>query len=100
LALVSRDAGSMLMHANNGGVDHLDSSIVSTGKRVYDAAPDTSRRQRIYGFWGCRIDFCFLANGGSIREAVPLCIRANRKNSFKHRLLTLAPAISLARRAA
>jgi hypothetical protein len=30
------------MHANNGGVDHLDSSIVSTGKRVYDAAPDTS----------------------------------------------------------
>jgi hypothetical protein len=32
----------MLMHANNGGVDHLDSSIVSTGKRVYDAAPDTS----------------------------------------------------------
>jgi tetratricopeptide (TPR) repeat protein len=36
----------------------------------------------------------------SIREAVPLCIRANRKNSFKHRLLTLAPAVSLARRAA
>jgi hypothetical protein len=34
--------GSMLMHADNGGVDHLDSGIVGSGKRVYDAAPDTS----------------------------------------------------------
>jgi hypothetical protein len=32
----------MLMHADNGGVDHLDSGIMGTGKRVYDAAPDTS----------------------------------------------------------
>jgi len=30
------------MHADNGGVDHLDSGIMGTGKRVYDAAPDTS----------------------------------------------------------
>ena len=51
-------------------------------------------------FWGCRIDFCFSANSGSISEAAPLCIRANGKNSFKHRLLTLARAVSLARRAA
>ena len=29
------------MHADNGGVDHLDSGIMGTGKRVYDAAPDT-----------------------------------------------------------
>src|ERR1700757_2279340 len=32
----------MLMHADNGGIDHLDSGILGSGKRVYDAAPDTS----------------------------------------------------------
>jgi hypothetical protein len=37
LALVPCYAGSMLMHADNGGLDHLDS-----GKGVYDAAPNTS----------------------------------------------------------
>jgi hypothetical protein len=36
LALVPRDAGSMLMHADNGRVDHLDSGIMSSGKCVYD----------------------------------------------------------------
>src|SRR3954463_5361482 len=42
LALVPFDAGSMLMHADNGGVDHLDSVIMGSSKCVYDAAPDTS----------------------------------------------------------
>jgi hypothetical protein len=32
----------MLMHANNGGIDHLDGGIMGSGKRIYDAAPDTS----------------------------------------------------------
>jgi hypothetical protein len=32
----------MLMHANNRGVDYLDSAIVGSGKCVYDAAPNTS----------------------------------------------------------
>lgn len=32
LALVPCDAGSMLMHADNGGVDHLDSGIM-VGRR-------------------------------------------------------------------
>lgn len=32
----------MLMHADNRGVDHLNSGIVGSGKRVYDAASDTS----------------------------------------------------------
>lgn len=41
LALVRCDAGSMLMHADNGSVDHLDSSILGRGKRFYDAAPNT-----------------------------------------------------------
>jgi len=32
----------MLMHADNGGVDHLDSGIVGYGKCVDDATSDTS----------------------------------------------------------
>jgi hypothetical protein len=42
LASIPCDAGPMLMHADNGGVDHLDSGIMGSGKCVYDAAPDTS----------------------------------------------------------
>src|SRR6478752_456412 len=42
LALVPCDAGPMLMHADNGGIDHLDGGIVSGGKCVYDTAPDAS----------------------------------------------------------
>jgi len=30
------------MHADNRGVDHLDSRIVGGGKSIYDTAPDTS----------------------------------------------------------
>jgi hypothetical protein len=32
LALVSRDAGSMLMNTDYRGVDHLDSGIMGSGK--------------------------------------------------------------------
>lgn len=32
----------MLMHAYSGGVDHLDSAVMGSGKRVHDAATDTS----------------------------------------------------------
>jgi hypothetical protein len=35
------DARSVLMHTDNGGVDHLDSPIISSGERVYDTAPYT-----------------------------------------------------------
>jgi hypothetical protein len=46
LALVPCDAGSMLMHSDNRGVDHLNSGIVSSGKCVYDAAPGTAASGR------------------------------------------------------
>jgi hypothetical protein len=36
----------MLMHADDGGVDHLNGHIMGGGKCIYDAAPDTARRQR------------------------------------------------------
>src|SRR3954468_3616904 len=32
----------MLMHADNGGVDHLDSGIMGSGECFNDAAPDAS----------------------------------------------------------
>ncbi|WP_283807102.1 hypothetical protein [Bradyrhizobium sp. Ghvi] len=40
----------MLMHADNGGIDHLDIGIMGNGKRFYDAAPTPVRghlRKRI-----------------------------------------------------
>jgi hypothetical protein len=30
----------MLMHTDNGGVDHLNSRIMGGGKCIYDTAPD------------------------------------------------------------
>ena len=39
LASVSSDAGSVLMHAHDGRVDHLDGRIMSDGKRVHDPIP-------------------------------------------------------------
>jgi hypothetical protein len=42
--MIACDAGSMLMQADNGDVDHLDSGVMSSGKCVYDPAPDPSHR--------------------------------------------------------
>jgi hypothetical protein len=42
LTPIPRDAGSMLMHADNGRVDHLDGGVMGSCQGVYDAAPDTS----------------------------------------------------------
>lgn len=41
LPSVAADAGSMLMHADNGGVNHLDSRIMGGGQSIYDAGPYT-----------------------------------------------------------
>jgi len=41
LTLILLDAGSMLMHANNGRVDHLDSGVMGSRQGVHNAAPDT-----------------------------------------------------------
>jgi hypothetical protein len=35
----------MLVHAGNGGVDHLDSGIMGSGKRFYDAKRTSTGRQ-------------------------------------------------------
>src|SRR6516164_1513029 len=70
LALVPCDARSMLMHADNGGVDHLDSGIMRSGKCVYDAAPDTSPAPAdeaivASGIWTKRLRYITPACSGS-----------------------------------
>ena len=40
LLSVARDAGPMLVHANDRGVDHLHGRIVSGGQRIHDLVPD------------------------------------------------------------
>src|SRR6516162_11288662 len=42
LLSVSDDAGPVLMHPDNRGVDHLHRRIMGGGQRVHDAAPDAS----------------------------------------------------------
>jgi len=46
LALAPCDAGSMLMHANNGGVDRLDSGIMGSGSASMMRPQTPARRQR------------------------------------------------------
>jgi hypothetical protein len=42
LAPVPFDAGPVLMHADDGGVYHLNSSVMGSGERVDDALPNAS----------------------------------------------------------
>jgi hypothetical protein len=40
--LVVRDAGSVLMHAHDGGIDHLHRRVMIGGQRIHDLVPDAS----------------------------------------------------------
>ena len=40
LVIVVRDTGSMLMHAHDGGIDHLHGRIVSRRQAIHDPIPD------------------------------------------------------------
>ena len=42
LAVVIGDAGTMLVHADNGRIDHLHRRIVSSRQRIHDLIPDAS----------------------------------------------------------
>jgi hypothetical protein len=42
LFYVARDAGSMLVHAHDGCIDHLHRAIVSDGQCFHDLVPDAS----------------------------------------------------------
>jgi hypothetical protein len=40
--IVVRDTGSMLVHAQDRGIDHLHRRIMTGGQRIYDLVPDAS----------------------------------------------------------
>ena len=42
LLIVVRDAGSVLVHAHNRGIDHLHRRIMTGGQRIHDLIPDAS----------------------------------------------------------
>ena len=42
LVIVVRDAGSVLVHAHDGGIDHLHRRVMTGGQRTHDLVPDAS----------------------------------------------------------
>jgi hypothetical protein len=42
LVIVVRNAGSVLVHAHDGGIDHLHCRIMTGGQRIHDLVPDAS----------------------------------------------------------
>ena len=42
LVIVVRDTGSVLMHAHDGGIDHLHRPVVTVSQRIHDLVPDPS----------------------------------------------------------
>src|ERR1700738_2562432 len=38
----ARDPGSVLVHANNGGIDHLHRRVMTGGQRIHDPVPYAS----------------------------------------------------------
>jgi hypothetical protein len=40
--IVVRDAGSLLVHSDDGSVDHPRRRVVTSGKRIHDLLPDAS----------------------------------------------------------
>jgi hypothetical protein len=42
LLIVVRDTGSMLVHADDRGIDHLHRRMMTWGQRTHDLVPDTS----------------------------------------------------------
>jgi hypothetical protein len=42
LVIVVRDAGSVLVNAHDGGIDHLHCRVMTGRKRIHDLVPDAS----------------------------------------------------------
>src|SRR5215831_15750602 len=42
LVIVVRDTGSVLVHAHDGGIDHLHRRVMTGGQRFHDLVPDAS----------------------------------------------------------
>jgi hypothetical protein len=39
LVIVVRDTGSVLVHAHDGGIDHLHRRVMTGGQRIHDPVP-------------------------------------------------------------
>jgi hypothetical protein len=46
LLIVISDAGSVLVHAHDGSIDHLHRRIMTGGQRIHDTVQTPARRQR------------------------------------------------------
>jgi hypothetical protein len=46
LAIVVRDRGSVLIHAHDGGIDHLHRRIMTGGQRIMISSQTPARRHR------------------------------------------------------
>ena len=42
MVIVVRDTGSVLVHAHDGGIDHLHRCVVTGSQRIHDLVPDAS----------------------------------------------------------
>ena len=42
LMIVVRDTGSVLVHAHDGGIDHLHRRVMTGSQRIHDLVPDAS----------------------------------------------------------
>jgi hypothetical protein len=42
LVIVVRDTGAVLVHAHDGGIDHLHRCIMTSSQRIHDLIPDAS----------------------------------------------------------
>ena len=42
LMIVVRDTGSALVHADDGGINHLHRRVMTGSKRIHDLVPDAS----------------------------------------------------------
>lgn len=75
------------MHADNRGVDHLDSGILGSSKCVYDAAPDISPPPT---------DEAVVAGGGRTKylgQITPSCSRAqDPEDAIEDTTLIRAPS--------
>jgi hypothetical protein len=60
LLIVVRDAGSVLVHAHDGGIDHLHGRVVTGGQCIHDPVPDASLPPT---------DKAIIPSGASVRQS-------------------------------
>jgi hypothetical protein len=65
---VPRETGSVLVHAHDGGIDHLHRRVMAGGQRIHDAVPDAClppTNEAIIASGAGTIDFRQIAPGST-----------------------------------